>query len=295
MNICIVGRFPPPVGGVSVYVSRRYKALVKEDPKVKKIDFSNPFFPVKILFSNSEVYEVNSLNLFVVFIFFISLKSRKCIFIDHNSSRHYFGLKKKILFFLLRGSKGVNVVNPNLIKFYPKNLPLSLISPFVPPDISDYESIKKAYPKEVLNFIQSKPFVVNSAWKIVPYKENQDLYGIITSLELLESLPEMRLLLVIGVYEPEAFTNKVRMMIDKHLRAGRLCLLTGQHQLWPILKETPVFLRLTPTDGDSVSVREALYFSCTTIASDSISRPDGCITYEYGSFESLKSVVKEYL
>ena len=186
-------------------------------------------------------------------------------------------------------------VNPSLINFYPKELPLNLISPFVPPDISDYENIKKAYPKEVLSFIQSQPFVVNSAWKIVPYNENQDLYGIITSLELLESLPKMRLLLVIGVYELEVFTNRARMLIDKHLRAGRLCLLTGQHQLWPILKERPVFLRLTPTDGDSVSVREALYFSCTTIASDSINRPDGCITYEYTSFENLKSVVKEHL
>lgn len=294
MDICIAGRFPPPVGGVSVYVTRRYAHLLKSGKHVGKIDFSNKFFLFELFKSKANKYEVNSINLFVVLVFFFMGKINKSIFVDHNASRHCSGVKKKILLFILNYSAGIYIVNPNLAGFYPSNFKIKLISPFVPPDESEYDSIYDKYPKEVKDFIRNDSFVVNSAWKFIPCGDG-DLYGLGTSLKLLDSIPKMKLLLVLGLYEPDFFPEYCKKLIIKHIDSGRLCILSGQHQLWPVFKEKPIFLRLTPTDGDSVSVREALHFSCKTIASDSIVRPVGCITYNYGSFESLQLILNEHL
>tara|TARA_R110000796_G_C14559652_1_gene434678 strand:+ start:2817 stop:3701 length:885 start_codon:yes stop_codon:yes gene_type:complete len=294
VSICVAGRFPPPIGGVSVYVSRRYADLLKTSEQVTKLDFSKKSFLFNLFNSKAQKYEVNSLNLYLVLAFLFLGKIRNCVFIDHNASRHYSGIKKKLLLAILKYCHGVYVVNPKLIFFYPPQFNVELISPFVPPDESEYNSIVENYPQSVKNFIGDGCFTVNSAWKYIPY-EGEDLYGVGTSLKLLDAIPSMKLLLVIGLYEPEVLPDECKKLIDRHTQSGRLCVLTGQHQLWPVFKKKPICLRLTPTDGDSVSVREALYFSCLTIASNSIARPKGCVSYEYDSFEDLKRVLIEHL
>ncbi|WP_159818028.1 hypothetical protein [Colwellia sp. 20A7] len=294
MSICVAGRFPPPIGGVSVYVTRRYAGLLKASEQVTKLDFSEKNFLLNLFNSKAQKYEVNSLNLFVVLAFLFLGKIRNSVFIDHNASRHYSGIKRKLLLAILKYCDGIYVVNPKLVLFYPPQFNVELISPFLPPDESEYNSIVENYPEPVKTFINDGSFTVNSAWKYIPC-EGEDLYGVGTSLKLLDAIPSMKLLLVIGIYEPEILPEECKELIEKHIESGRLCILTGQHQLWPVFKKKPTCLRLTPTDGDSVSVREALYFSCLTIASNSIARPKGCVSYEYDSFEDLKRVLIEHL
>ena len=105
----------------------------------------------------------------------------------------------------------------------------------------------------------------------------------------------MRLLLVIAQYEPETMPEKLVREINKQIKIGRLCLLTGQAQLWPIFKQKAICLRLTPLDGDSVSVKEALYFKAPVVASNSINRPRGCVIYNYSSFKDLTIKISELI
>jgi glycosyltransferase involved in cell wall biosynthesis len=54
-----------------------------------------------------------------------------------------------------------------------------------------------------------------------------------------------------------------------------------------ILKDATVFLRPTRTDGDAVSVREALALGIPCVASSVVPRPEGVIVYELGNTSSL--------
>ena len=65
MNVCIVGRFPPPLGGVSVYIKRRFARLLFKGVDVTRIDFSKRGWFFKFLLSRPDIYEANSLNLAV--------------------------------------------------------------------------------------------------------------------------------------------------------------------------------------------------------------------------------------
>lgn len=52
------------------------------------------------------------------------------------------------------------------------------------------------------------------------------------------------------------------------------------------------FLRPTATDGDSVSVREALLLGVPVVASDAVPRPPGCWLHPVGDVEAMRSHVE---
>ena len=61
MSICVAGRFPPPIGGVSVYVSRRYANLLKTSEQVTKLDFSKKSFLFN-LFNSFNFFYLHTLS-----------------------------------------------------------------------------------------------------------------------------------------------------------------------------------------------------------------------------------------
>ncbi len=282
--ICVVGRFPPPLGGVSVYCSRRYTQLRQASSGARRIDFSDPRWPVQLLLSRHVDYEVNTLNLAFIFVHFMLGKMSRSVVIDHNASRRYLGWRKVILLRMLRGVREIRVVNEALKEFYPPNIKTNVVVPFVPPDMNDLGAILETYPTKVRSFIESGVFFVNSAWRYTPY-ENSDLYGLAESLKLLDRISELRLLIAIGA--SDTLPGGLRDAIGRHVATGRLCLLEGQRQLWPVFAKRAICLRLTPLDGDSVTVREALHFGCPVLASDAVERPEGCTLYDYGDFDDL--------
>ena len=290
--ICVVGRFPPPLGGVSVYCSRRYAQLRQQSSRARRIDFSDPRWPFQLLLSRHVEYEVNTLNLAFIFVHFMLGKMKRSVVIDHNASRRYLGWRKAVLLRMLRGVREIRVVNEALKEFYPPNIRTNVVVPFVPPDVNDLDAILETYPTKVRNFIEGGVFFVNSASWYAPY-EDSDLYGLAESLRLLDRIPELRLLIAIGA--SDALPGGLRDAIGRYEGTGRLCLLEGQRQLWPVFAKRAICLRLTPLDGDSVTVREALHFGCPVLASDAVERPEGCSLYEYGDFDDLECHTRQIL
>jgi glycosyltransferase involved in cell wall biosynthesis len=60
-----------------------------------------------------------------------------------------------------------------------------------------------------------------------------------------------------------------------------------------LLQVSHVMVRATSTDGDSISVREALYWGIQTVASDAVERPEGVVTYRFGDNDSLHAQLTE--
>jgi len=291
-DIYIVGRFPPPLGGVSVYLQRRLASL--KDVGADFIDFSSHSWLKKLVFERRSHYELNSMNLGILFLFFILGLSGRTTVIDHNASRHYSGVKKKAFLMLLGYFKGVAVVSERLKLTYPASIKLSLVSPFIAPDESTFDATFNSYPDEVKEFVSSGGFVINSAWRYIDSHDG-DLYGIGESLELMDNIPNMRMLLAFAEYNVEEFPDHITNLIQRYQSERRLCLLVGQRELWPAFKYADAFLRLTSTDGDSVGVREAIYFDCVVVASDVVVRPENVKLYKYGCRQHLIDQVSEVL
>lgn len=61
-----------------------------------------------------------------------------------------------------------------------------------------------------------------------------------------------------------------------------------------VLDTTDVFVRATETDGDAVTVREALALDCTILASDCVARPSECELFATDDPEQLATLINRY-
>jgi glycosyltransferase involved in cell wall biosynthesis len=62
-----------------------------------------------------------------------------------------------------------------------------------------------------------------------------------------------------------------------------------------LLSSCDLFIRPTTTDGDSIAVREAIYFGKGVIASNAVPRPDGCALFDTESAEELAEQIAVFL
>ena len=72
-------------------------------------------------------------------------------------------------------------------------------------------------------------------------------------------------------------------------------LMTGNVILWPLFRKVDLMIRPTTSDGDAISVREALFFNCPVIASDVTSRPKDVIIFKNRDIMDLYKKCREIL
>jgi hypothetical protein len=89
--------------------------------------------------------------------------------------------------------------------------------------------------------------------------------------------PGAGLVLHVAVIEPGDAPR--RAAIEERARAlgvaEHLCLVAGSRPFGPTLVRAAAMVRPTVTDGDAVSVREALWLGIPVVASDCVARPPG--------------------
>ena len=123
--------------------------------------------------------------------------------------------------------------------------------------------------------------LILSAYRVRTLRGGGDVYGLDVAAhafsELAAELPTLKLALFLA-HPPRGWRAKrylasTRSQLDRDW-PGRTRVAVGQ-PLVPSLRRRTVYLRPTRTDGDAVSVREALGRQVPVIASDAASRPRG--------------------
>ena len=64
---------------------------------------------------------------------------------------------------------------------------------------------------------------------------------------------------------------------------------SGENSFCGLIKLADAVIRNTSTDGDSFSVKEALFLHKPVLATDVVSRPEGTILFKYNDSESLEN------
>jgi hypothetical protein len=163
-----------------------------------------------------------------------------------------------------------------------------LITAFLPPidtvPLSNYllneiDLIKKKY---------NSIFCTNAS-KFNHNKNGDEIYGILKLVDLFDKIKNKFLIISdpSGTYNDFFIENKI--LIPNNVK-----LIPYDHDFFEILKNSDVFIRNTITDGDSLSVKEALYFNKTVFATDVASRPQGCTLYSKDDMDSLEKIIREY-
>jgi len=336
-EVGIVGSYPPPYGGVSVYIKRlsdflrmnnydhtcyahnldnKYssnKSGLKENIII--INCSKKWL-VKYFFSPHEkLIHLNKITPIHFFTFGMlrKIRGKKLIINRHgehiyaelpkNSNNWKDRLKIACYNYGFRSADHIIIVNEKmrseLNQLGISNRLISCIPAFIPPSVSVENSILK---KPVEDFIRKHKYILCSNGSIRFFK-GQDLYGIDLMFDLIERIDDQDLGLVIYLRGTNKMTPQERrhyqLLIERvndlGLKEKILLYESYDEEFWPILARSHIFVRPTNTDGDAVSVREALFFGLRTICSDVTYRPEGVILFKNRDIEDLKEKVIDAL
>ena len=287
-KILIIGRTPPPIGGVSVHVERLLTVLGNKFDvahinlrKISFKDFKKVFY--------AQLIHINISNVNVIFIltFIFKLLGKKNIITIHGNVGRMRGIKFRLFLMASRLCLKVIVLNNSSQQLlYDHGLVnLTKISAFIPPAKIDKLpiNVERALIQKKKKY---KNLFCTNAWRAVFDKYGTETYGIIGLLEIFKDL-EYGLV----VSDPSAsYSHKINK--EKINIPENVYFITGNHDFNAVLQLCDAFLRTTSTDGDSLSVREALYLRKSVLASDVVDRPSGVILYEYGNKHSLMKNIR---
>lgn len=157
-------------------------------------------------------------------------------------------------------------------------------------------------PVSILRFVKRDNFPVilfNGA--LVLSESCYDLYGFQDMMEVFGRLSyngiNARLLMVVNGAIDDAVKQDFLHRISSLIRDNdNVMLVWGlQFPFVPLFRYGAVYVRPTKTDGDSLSVREALALGCPVLASDVSCRPRGTIVYHLGEKDELYNKLSDIL
>lgn len=169
---------------------------------------------------------------------------------------------------------------------------------FLPPIESEEEQL----PERVSAWIKkvredtSSILMCSNASDIIDFN-GVDLYGNDMCIDSVRELNEMKneknFYLVLIIHNTDRNPDKLKWYQEKIAResCNNILLITSPVSFVQIMKASDIVLRPTNTDGDSITIREALYYSKATVASDCTKRPAGTYVFKTRDLEDFCNTI----
>lgn len=298
-RVYIIGTWPPPFGGVSVFVQRRVAQLRREGrpPVVRDWQRLGPLarlgWLLEILLSPpAAVFELNGFETQAMLALLLRPFPKTLVYWVHSGqfTAKLNPMQRWLMRHFLARVDEVVFVSQHIPPMFEQNgfaLPRRwrVQHAFLPPVLEDADRIWHSYDAETLHFVETHaPLLVMQGSNA--FHLGVDRYGTDLAAEMLHRLadryPQMGLLVgrpSKGDAAFQAYFRDLQARIATWGLADRIHFLTGERELWPLTRQATVFLRPSNQDGDSVAVREAMLFNVPVVASDACPRPDGVVTF----------------
>jgi len=296
-----VGPYPQPIGGVSIYIKRmkNYLDLLGLENEVWDLSTINKnikgvtnmrfrYVPFKYLFRNDITlihYNIPAIDEKIYIALFNKLffKKRKKLLTIHGESNNLFIDNNTCIVKSLNSFDAIICVKSGDGKYLIEkgvNKPIYELPAFIFPNDDEAALI----PQYILDFINSKNFIISANASCIRFYDNQDLYGIDMCIELIEKLntniENIGLVFCIPDITNTEYFDKLKNLIKSKNIESNFLFVNEQMELCPIIKKSQLFLRPTNNDGYGVSIAEAIYYNVPAIASDVCERPEGTILFK---------------
>lgn len=309
-RVLLIGPAPQNVGGISMHLRRLMATMkglcefdfVDEGHKRYEGYFNmrslNIFTYLKKVFK-ADVVHINSgafsLRLINAFICRIVLRKYTVVTIHRDPTiESHVGMTR----FVLSRCNEVIAVNKNgynLLKTERK-CNYHLLPAFLPPIMKDDPPLEAELQEwiEKARSTKNSLLMVSNASSLV-FLNGEDVYGIDQSLEAVKALRDkgincFLIFVIVQCNFPDVLAQYKKFVVDNALEEYIL-LLEKPCSFVRLMDESDIVLRTTNTDGDSISVREALALGVPIIASDVVERPEGTILFKTRDVDSLVEVI----
>lgn len=327
--IAIIGAYPPPYGGVSVHIKRLHEKLDKFGiennvydlnlgKNVKNVKKENVFsichpvlWFIKFIFTSKErIVHIHFSDWRLRFLISIMNFFGKSIIITIHgesldkaySTRNF--LRKILIKKTLFWSSHIITMNEKIRKLClslgVESEKVTMIPSFL--SIEKKEESNVELTKELEVFIKShSPIILANAYKL-RFFNNQDLYGLDLCIDacsiLRNDFPKVGFIFCLPQIGDYSYFEKMNNRIKEKNLKNNFMIYTKIGEMIPILKMSDIFIRPTNTDGDAISIREALSFTIPVIASDIVQRPKSVVLFKNRNLddfvEKIKNIINDY-
>lgn len=171
-----------------------------------------------------------------------------------------------------------------------------LIPAFLPPVFS----VEKRLPENLDEVLKSEKIIISSnASRLVTYN-NQDLYGLDMCINLAEKIkinkkPYLIIFIIASLINGKKLYNNYKQIIFEKKLHDQIYLHLGSISFINLIKQSDIIIRPTNTDGDAVTIREAIYLEKPVIASDVVVRPKGTVLFKNRDVDDLYSKIENVI
>ncbi|HRH66855.1 MAG TPA: hypothetical protein PLU53_11200 [Bacteroidia bacterium] len=302
-KVLLIGPMPPPPGGVSVHLSR----LLQLSENAQGLRLSVLDLRKRRWFGKSKqsgnwfrlLYELFTADIIHIHIS-KPLKSwlgkiskvlgKKLVYTQHNLR----DLENKATLQIMKDADRIIFVQepspfPGNFRDKISVIPAYLPSIENPPVPEWFKAELQAYPNIILSLSFHEPGRPT-------LHEGKDLYGFDQILEVLPRIHEKinlkgwMLLLIDPNGTMTSFYSPKMDRVQKQTGI-RMIFINEPFDILPVLASCKMLLRTTWSDGDALSLREALAAGIPAIASDCVPRPQGTIVYKTGDLSELEEKI----
>ena len=274
-KILIIGTLPLPIGGVTIHTQRLITFLKNNNFKYNFFDYKKSSFIRGLsLFFKSKWIHIHAYNQF--FLLIVSILSfiffKKIIITVHgeyNCKGWFINFLESISLIISSVPILLNELDHNRVKKINKNS--LLISSFIPP--MEEPSLSISTIDKITNLKNNtKSIFCSNAYKLVYDYNGMEIYGIIELINFFNNNANFGFVLSDPSDTYSSYFNRQNIKLNDNI-----IVINGNHSFFKVLELSDSFIRNTITDGDSISVREALFLNKKVFATNCVNRPNDVI------------------
>ena len=285
-NLLIIGKLPLPIGGVTIHVQRLTEWL-------DKIGYNYIFYDLRTFnirsFANGireakyAHIHCSSPALKVIFTILCILFKTKSIVTFHGNLGVYSFFKNQLDFLSLRLSSYPIVLNEGSYIQGRKYNARVLRQEAYRPALNVPEDLKSDSLNAIETLRKESSFVVcTNAFNWLIDNNNKEVYSITKLVSFFTAYPAWGLI----ISDP---SGNCKAHLGKEPR--NILFVDYPHTFINILRLSDCFVRYTTTDGDSLSIHEALDNNIPVIATDVVSRPEGTVIVKIDDYNMLEQAL----
>ncbi|RKD23831.1 hypothetical protein BEP19_05220 [Ammoniphilus oxalaticus] len=318
-TIAEVGVYPPPYGGISVHIERLCDVLHQRGIAYQIYDENGESGPKKrtvipigqveswcrkYLFQrNADIVHNHFLRWQVRFLLsLLRLKGKKVVHTIHSmrNDGEGFDFIQKLLIKVtaLLSDHFIAVseeVEQKLLEIGIPQQKISVIPAFIPPP----EGEPTPLPAYVEQFVARYATLIVANGGIGNHYEGVDLYGADLCVELFLELAQQNencgFIYAITHIVDRKSLDELKERLAAYNLTDRFLFLEEKMPLHPLIRAASLFVRPTASDGDAISVREALYVGTPVVTSDVVRRPAGARLFKNRDLADFKQACLDEL
>ena len=327
-SIALIGPYPPPYGGVSVHIKRLFHRL-KDSGYVPRV-YCQPLPPDRIepgiiptrgrftwkwwLLEQSwrpqpAIIHCHDGWHWSFDLWWMVLRGKRVVMTLHDQLTHTkfadtpaISQRAARLLFCSPRVEWIAVsanVHEQLLELGARPEKIQIIPAFILPPQA--ESNRTTLPDALKHFAdQHRPLLVTYGWHLWLDANGQDVYGFDLCIELVRALKlefsGIGLVILLPQIGDANYFQELQCRVREFNLQTNILFWTEPldepHRLWA---RADVFVRATITDGDALSVREALSLCVPVVASDASPRPDGVVLVPMRNLNALRAAVQNII